>query len=131
MAFHVPERLRLPVGFTMGSDSSYGNNGAFVIPSPVPSRTMFVIASDGQDWDACGLPGEPWEHVSVHCEEGKKSRVPTWAEMCRVKELFWDDEDVVVQFHPKKSEYVNNHESTLHLWRPVNGRLPTPPPITV
>jgi hypothetical protein len=50
--------------------------------------------------------------------------------MCFVKDLFWDVEEVVVQFHPKKSEYVNNFR-VLHLWRPTNGVFPTPPAILV
>lgn len=58
-----------------------------------------------------------WEHVSV---ELYARRLPTWEEMCEVKEIFWDDEEEVVQIHPKKSEYVNLTEA-LHLWRPVNG----------
>lgn len=52
--------------------------------------------------------------------------------MHSVKELFWDDEDVVIQFHPKKSEYVNNHAGCLHLWQCIDGRdQPTPPSILV
>jgi hypothetical protein len=52
--------------------------------------------------------------------------------MCAVKDLFWNDEDVVVQFHPAKSTYVNNHPGCLHLWRCTDGReFPTPPEILV
>jgi hypothetical protein len=47
--------------------------------------------------------------------------------MCFVKDLFWDDEDCVMQLHPKKSEYVNNSPFCLHLWRPINAIIPTPP----
>lgn len=130
MSFHVPEPCRLKTG-RQRSDASYGNNGAFIIPSVIPSRTMFVIASDGVDWETCGFDGEPWEHVSIHCEEGRKLRTPTWIEMCAAKEMFWDAEDVVIQFHPRKSEYVNNHPHTLHLWRPTKTILPTPPTLTV
>lgn len=55
-----------------------------------------------------------WEHVSVSCED----RCPTWEEMQRVKELFWRDDETVIQFHPPKSEYVNHHQYCLHLWKP-------------
>lgn len=58
-----------------------------------------------------------WEHVSV---ELYARRLPTWEEMCYVKDLFWNDEEEVVQIHPKKSQYVNMTEA-LHLWRPVGG----------
>ena len=57
-----------------------------------------------------------WEHVSI---ELFARRLPTWEEMCFIKELFWEDEEMVVQIHPKKSEYVNMVEA-LHLWRPCN-----------
>lgn len=55
-----------------------------------------------------------WEHVSVSLA----NRCPNWQEMCFVKALFWDDDETVIQFHPPKSEYVNNHNYCLHLWKP-------------
>lgn len=58
-----------------------------------------------------------WEHVSI---ELYARRLPTWEEMCYIKGVFWDDEEEVVQIHPKKSHYVNLTEA-LHLWRPING----------
>jgi hypothetical protein len=47
--------------------------------------------------------------------------------MCWVKSLFWDDEEVVVQYHPRKSQYVSYHPFCLHLWRPILAVLPEPP----
>ncbi|HEX3577551.1 MAG TPA: hypothetical protein VHY33_03220, partial [Thermoanaerobaculia bacterium] len=58
-------------------------------------------------------------------------RTPTWREMVSVKNECWDDEDVVMQLHPKKSEYVNCHPYVLHLWRPRHAVIPTPPSILV
>ena len=51
--------------------------------------------------------------------------------MCKIKELFFEDEEVVMQLHPKKSEYVNNHEHCLHLWRPIDSEIPIPNSILV
>ena len=51
--------------------------------------------------------------------------------MSYVKRLCWDAEDVVVQFHPRESEYVNCHPHVLHLWRPKHVEIPTPPSILV
>jgi hypothetical protein len=51
--------------------------------------------------------------------------------MCRVKNLFWEPEEVVVQYHPRKSEYKNWHRFCLHLWKPQNQELPTPNPLMV
>ena len=58
-----------------------------------------------------------WEHVSISLSA---NRLPSWNEMCYIKNLFWYEEEEVVQIHPKKSKYVNIIEC-LHLWRPVNG----------
>lgn len=79
-----------------------------------------VIASSGTD-------EIPWEHVSVSTE----LRCPTWPEMSWVKDLFWDEEETVIQFHPPKSRFVNYHEFCLHLWRPTGIELPLPPTIAV
>lgn len=116
MSFHVPEKFRLRTG-RMFSDESYGNNGAFFVPSR-PGRPPFaVIASDWLGWD----------HVSVSLPD----RCPTWEEMCRVKDLFWDAEDAVMQLHPPRSDWVNNHPYCLHLWCPHEARIPLPPAVMV
>jgi len=130
MTFRVPEPYRVKSG-PLASDLTYGRNGAFIFDSVIPHRRVMVIASDGAQWRQSGLVGIPWEHVSVHCFSGKKQFTPTWIEMCAVKDMFWDEEDVVIQFHPRKSDYVNNHANTLHLWRPVGVELPLPPIETV
>jgi hypothetical protein len=70
-----------------------------------------------------GSPGWPWEHVSVSTE----TRCPTWDEMCRVKDWFWDAEETVIQFHPPRSEYVNHHRFCLHLWRNLEAPTASPP----
>lgn len=121
--FHVIEKYRITKG-ALQTDSSFGNNGAFSI-TRVPSTTYIIIASDG----AINYGDPCWEHISVHVVNNKndKERTPTWTEMCFIKNLFWDEEDWVVQFHPAKSQYINHHLSTLHLWRPVHEVMPTPP----
>lgn len=78
-----------------------------------PFRPLMIIFSDG----------EGWEHVSV----STPARCPNWQEMCFVKDLFWAPDDVVMQLHPARSDYVNNHNSCLHLWRPQGQTIPTPP----
>lgn len=100
--FKVPEKARVKTG-PMGSDSSYGNNGQFIIKSLKLKQPLFVQASDGMGW----------EHVSVSLP----SRCPTWDEMCFIKSMFWDECDMVIQFHPPESDYVNLHKYCLHLWR--------------
>jgi hypothetical protein len=115
---HVPERYRIKDG-QFRTNEYDGNNGLFLIPHG--SFYFQCIASDGADW----------EHVSVTLRIKNKYNTPSWDDMCYIKDLFWDEEDTVIQIHPKKSEYVNNHPYVLHLWRPSNGIFPTPDSILV
>jgi len=101
----------------MGSDSSYGNNGAFLITSLKLKRPLNTIASDQMGW----------EHVSVSLPD----RCPTWDEMCFIKNLFWDEDDAVIQYHPPKRDYINCHPFCLHLWRSTDQDIPLPPKIFV
>ena len=74
--------------------------------------------------------GGGWEHVSI---DGKK-RMPTWDEMCQLKEMFFTEDECCVQYHPPKSEYVNNIPYCLHIWKPIeqySGELPVPPSLLV
>lgn len=80
---------------------------------------LLVVADDG------ALTG--WEHVSISL----KHRTPNWGEMCFIKNLFWDETETVIQFHPKKSEYINCHPYVLHLWRKVGRDHELPPSILV
>lgn len=57
---------------------------------------------------------EKWEHVSFSPYSQKN---PTWNAMCELKDIFFDDEETVVQMHPPKSQYVNLKGNCLHLWR--------------
>lgn len=67
--------------------------------------------------------GDGWDHASV----SKHKRVPTWDEMCFVKDMFFNPDECVIQYHPPQSEYVNIHPNCLHLWRQQNGCPPLPP----
>ena len=62
-----------------------------------------------------------FEHVSVSSKN--KDIIPTWNDMCVLKDIFFHDEEEVYQIHPKKSEYVNMKENCLHLWKPIYGIL--------
>ena len=108
--FQVPERFRVRTGDVI-SDAGLVKEGWFRVP--VNGKNLKVIASNG----------EGWEHVSVSLP----NRTPDWTEMCAIKKLFWDAEDCVIQYHPPEGVYKNVHPFCLHLWRPVNFNLPTPP----
>ena len=85
-------------------------------------KTMTFVASHDVTPE-----GRKWEHVSVSYH-GELTKTPSWAEMCAVKDVFWNAEEEVHQIHPKESQYVhsvghaaNPKSNILHLWRPVGG----------
>lgn len=91
--FKVPENCRILMG-PLASTEECGNNGAFQLG--LDKKTigsiplMYAISSDGGGW----------EHVSVSVAGpagGHSLRCPTWGEMSRVKDIFWDEEDCVIQ----------------------------------
>ena len=121
----LPERLergRVTKG-EMASDPSWGPYGQFFVRGP-EGDMLCIVASGADDND---LKAQGWEHVSISAAR----RTPTWPEMSFVKDLFWDDEETVLQFHPPKSQYVNNHRYVLHLWRHRDGQQRLPPAILV
>lgn len=75
------------------------------------SGTCTVIWCDNEDGN---------EHVSVSPKH--KYNIPTWEDMCQLKEVFFDEEEEVYQIHPKHSQYVNLKNNCLHLWKPRNGK---------
>lgn len=90
-----------------------GGNGVFRIPSPSDGQTLVAIASDGDGWD----------HVSV----SRSNRPPNWAEMEKIKRLFFKDDEVAMQLHVPPSEHINVQRNCLHLWRPQEQAIPRPP----
>lgn len=92
-------------------------NGAFKIE--INDKIFNIIASNGIGW----------EHVSVSIDNVE--RCPKWNEMCKIKDMFFKDDEVVMQLHPAKTEYINFHEYTLHLWRPLKEEIPLPLKIMV
>lgn len=95
------------------SQESDGNNGLFFIPAPKGNYILKIVISDG------GL----WDHVSVSLP----NRCPNWPEMCFIKDLFFELNETVVQFHPSIEEYVNCHPHCLHLWRSQTDIHELPP----
>ena len=94
-----------------------GDNGNGVFKVMVGQRSFLCIASNGGGW----------EHVSVSPCNVKRKNCPTWEEMCEIKDMFFKQEECVIEYHPPKSNYVNFYETCLHLWRPVDGNFPMPP----
>lgn len=104
----------------IGGEDFYG---AFDLMGPCGER-LCIVASGADEDD---LLSQGWEHVSV----STRRRCPNWREMCFVKDLFWTEEEWVVQYHPAKADYINNHPYVLHLFRHKTIEFPKPPPILV
>ena len=87
---------------------------AYLFRSPISiMNKLYVLASED---------GNRYEHVSAHgVDERGNLYTPHWDEMCYIKDQFFDEEQVVVQIHPKKSQYVNAHGNVLHLWHDKSG----------
>ena len=101
------------IGEDVGDDfvSPPGKNyGLFQIRTK--SGTLRILSSGSERHEAA----EGWEHVSVSLQ----NRCPTWEEMSRVKELFWADDETVIQFHPAKKAHINFHPFCLHLWKRID-----------
>ena len=83
----------------------------------------FIIPIDGYDYKIIASNGGDWEHVSVSGEK----HPPSWPVMSRIKIIFFNDDEVVMQLHPAEKDYINNHPNCLHLWRPMYAEIPLPP----
>lgn len=119
-----PEKYRILAGQHPFLLSDPGDQfGAFRVPVTA-KRTIVVIATAATNPDSAG-----WDHVSVSVSDRGgiyNCALPTWQEMSMIKDLFWDEEECVIQFHPPKSQYVNNYNA-LHLWKPAQREIPQPP----
>lgn len=115
-------RVRVGPYATVNSDKGMGKfewkQGCFA----------YLIISSGDDTERV-IGG--WEHVSVSKLQGKIPRIPTWEDMSYVKSLFWSDDETVLQFHPKRQEYVNKYPWCLHLWKKIGVEHELPPTILV
>ena len=90
-------------------------------------KVMFPVHVAAIKLPDCGTCSVIWdcadgyEHVSVSPQ--KRYNVPTWNDMCTLKDIFFDDEEEAYQIHPKKSQYVNGVENCLHLWKPLGHEI--------
>lgn len=133
MKSQAPDQWRYTrLGDRFSTTSADGMNGVFLIPlhklaSLGHKVIAFCIVSNGTGNETL----DPWEHVSVRIHEYGNDRIPSWKEMCLVKDVFWTEDEVVMQLHPAKKDHINDHPCVLHLWKPVKQEIPTPPKIFV
>lgn len=107
---------------------------------PVPSASLastdedgwnghFLVPLEGEVWHVIISDEGGWRHLSV--TNAQKRVMPSWNIMCRLKDAFFDDADWVCQFHPANEDNINDHPWCLHLWQPLNDKLPIPPYVLV
>ncbi len=89
-----------------------GDDG-MAVDFPIGSLLLKIVCSWGAGWD----------HVSVSLPH----RCPTWEEMVIIKEVFWPPGEWAVQYHTSRRRKVNVHPFCLHMWRPQDEDIPTPP----
>jgi hypothetical protein len=126
----MKENYQSLLRYKVAGDQTY-IDGMYALPHPkITGYILHVVASAGLGWD----------HVSVTLLDNRRGKIqlidkvqrcPTWEEMCIVKDMFFGEDETVLQYHPPKSEYVNVHPYCLHLWRPHDFEIPVPEKILV
>ena len=105
------EEIRQIKRLTIGKESFDGFSGMIQLP-----RWQGTII---------GSWGGGWEHISV--SPFRKSLIPLWEDMTMLKDLFFYEDEAVIQVHPPKAEYVNFMPNCLHLWRCKYKPMVLPP----
>ena len=67
-------------------------------------------------WDGSVIcsTGAGWEHVSV--SPYIRRIIPSYDDMCKLKDMFWNEDEDAIHIFPRKDNYVNNLENCIHLW---------------
>ena len=90
---------------------------------------MFNFKYKSREYEVIASNGGGWDHVSVYPLHQKHT--PSWDVMCILKDMCFNDDEVVMELHPAKKDYVNLAEYCLHLWKPQDEAIPTPPKLFV
>ncbi|MDE5860853.1 MAG: hypothetical protein K2H28_01515 [Ruminococcus sp.] len=64
-----------------------------------------------------------WEQVYI----SRVSNRPKWDELCETKEIFWNDDECVIQYIPSESMHKDKYNNCLYLWKSVSVEIPIPP----
>lgn len=104
-----PVQARLPKGYNIESTAVDGFRCYKLVSRTYPLVVMVTVARYGD--------GKRWLHVSASFRD----RLPTYPEMCRIKEDVIGADKKAVQVFVPMSEHVNIHPFCLHLWHCVDG----------
>lgn len=108
-----------------------GTDRAFCIRVDAPGWHMIAESADGQAYrDNSGMSviisgelheSKKWAHLSF----ARKTRLPSYADMIRVKHVFLGDDKKALMVLPGIDEWVNIHPFCLHLYHCLdNDGLP-------
>jgi len=106
MSLTVPEIPALPATWEILKRSPDGYLAAHNF-----TRQSVIVS------EAVELDGKRWVHLST----AFPSRLPTWAELVKTKELFLGEESRALQIVAPRSEWVNIHPYCLHLFVCLDG----------
>lgn len=95
----------------------------YIKPTPESIEGFFVIPYGNKNLAVISGCGDGWDHVSVSLPH----RCPTWDEMNFIKSLFWEKDELVLQFHPPQKDYINIGKTALHMWKPWHQTIELPP----
>jgi len=78
-------------------------------------------------WDGSVIwsTGAGWEHVSV--SPFAKRIIPEYEDMCKIKDIFWNEDEDVIHIFPNRKNYVNNVKNCIHLWSCTYKPMVLPP----
>ena len=108
--FPTPQAIykELPVDKAMGK-------GAIEYMKAWTFNGLLIMASVGEYDD-----GNEWLHISI----SRKSRIPTYDELTRIKRDFIGDDKKAIMVLPEKEKHVNIAENCLHLFYSEKNQLP-------
>lgn len=120
------EEIKMATGMSIKAEGEDGFTGV-VHPVEYKNGKTKIINKPGENLVFIFSWGGDWEHLSVSTQ----IKTPTWEQMQKMKEIFWGDDEVCMQLHPKKEDYVDNMPFCLHIWKPLKHKIPTPPSVMV
>lgn len=84
-------------GSVLGAATAYVNKGQGLVV-----MTSIATKDDG--------------HKVLHVSLSRRSRLPDWNDVKRVKDAFIGEDKEAYHVLPKKADYINIHPYCLHLW---------------
>ena len=83
-------------------------------------KTTFLVEKNETKFMVDASKGGAQEHVTV-LVLGEK-RIPTWHELCSIKDIIFKEEEECYQMFPKKLEY-ENQSYCMHIYRKEEGEI--------